>query len=71
MEMAINVHHLVVEKYAWRVYTIRLEYGRNTAEHTTCLGTTGPQVTHEFKLQQTEMPHPDDACIGVMTGLHN
>ena len=44
-----------------------LRYGRNTAEHTTWLGTTGPQVTLEFKCPQTEMPHPDDACIGVMT----
>ena len=46
---------------------IWLRYGRNTAEHTTWLGTTGPQVTLEFKCPQTEMPHPDDACIGVMT----
>ena len=45
----------------------RLEYGRNTAEHTTCLGTTGLQVTLEYKRPQIEMPHPDDACIGVMT----
>ena len=36
----------------------RLEYGRNTAEHTTRLGNTVPQI---------EMPHPDYACIGVMT----
>ena len=46
--------------------SFRLRYGRNTAEHTTRLGTTGPQVTLEFKCPQTEMPHPDDACIGVM-----
>ena len=44
-----------------------LEFGRNTAEHITCLGTTGPRVTLEFKHPQTEMPHPDNACIGVMT----
>ena len=30
-----------------------LKYGRNTAEHTTCLGTTGTQVTLEFKRPQT------------------
>ena len=45
-----------------------LKYGRNTAQHTICLGTTGPQVTLEFKYSpQTEMRHTDDACIGVMT----
>ena len=46
---------------------IRLEYSRNTAEYTICLGTTGLQVTLEFKCPQTEMPQPDDAGIGVMT----
>ena len=54
---------LELELASW----IWLRYGRNTAEHTTWLGTTGPQVTLEFKCPQTEMPHPDDACIDVMT----
>ena len=45
----------------------RLKYGRNSVEHTTYLETTGPKVTLEFKRPKTEMSHPDDVCIGVMT----
>ena len=64
-----NPHVWKNSPYVWMgtLLLTSLRYGRNTAEHTTCLGTTGPQVTLEIKCPQTEMPHPDDACISVMT----
>ena len=47
----------------WLSFDPRLEYGRNTYEHTTLYGTTGLQVTLKLKHPQTEIPHTDGACL--------
>ena len=58
--MTANVERVEQILYVMEKINYWLRYGGNTAEHTTCLGTTGPQVTLEFKCPQTEMPHRDD-----------
>ena len=73
--MTANVERVEQILYVMEKINYWLRYGGNTAEHTTCLGTTGPQVTLEFKCPQTEMPHRDDRkndvtmkCAGLCQG---
>ena len=61
----------MIKKYFCKKFTYSFINGvwdgvgvqQETEEHATCLGTTVPQVTLEFKHPQTEMPHSDNAWL--------